>query len=140
MDYVKGIKIYEAIVESKILETTQKQIKILEKEANKIISDTTKVISTPTVVEATQSLPNNPQVPLPPPLPVATKNDILTSLTTEEISTPITQPINEVQQPINLNKETTDIQISNLTNIPNNPVLNNPGLNNPGLNNPGIIV
>jgi hypothetical protein len=128
MDYVKGIKIYEAIVESKILETTQKQIKTLEKEANKIISDTTKAISTSTVVEARQQLPNNTQTPVPLPVAVATKNDILASLKTEEIPAPITQPIIQVQQPINLNKETTDIQISNLTNIPNNPVPNNPGL------------
>ena len=32
MDYSKGIKIYEAIIENKILETTQNQIKTLEKE------------------------------------------------------------------------------------------------------------
>jgi hypothetical protein len=138
MDYVKGIKIYEAIVESKILETTQKQIKTLEKEANKIISDTAKVISAPTVVEATQ-------VPVPVPLPIPVneknidaKNEILTSLTSETL--PKTQPIDQVQQPINLNKETTDIQTSNLTNIPNNPPLNIPPVNIPPVNNPGIIV
>lgn len=39
-DYVNGIKIYEAIVESKILETTQKQIESLKGEANKIIDET----------------------------------------------------------------------------------------------------
>jgi 23S rRNA maturation mini-RNase III len=50
MDYVNGIKIYEAIVESKILETTQKQIQTLEKEANKIISETTKVLDIPKIV------------------------------------------------------------------------------------------
>ena len=43
MDYVKGIKLYEAIVESKILETTQKQIQNLNKQASKIIEETTKV-------------------------------------------------------------------------------------------------
>jgi hypothetical protein len=47
MDYMNGIKIYEAIVESKILETTQKQIESLKKEANKIIDETTTVVSTP---------------------------------------------------------------------------------------------
>jgi hypothetical protein len=36
-DYVNGIKLYEAIVESKILETTQKQINTLSKESDKII-------------------------------------------------------------------------------------------------------
>ena len=58
MDYVNGIKIYEAIVESKILETTQKQIKALEKEANKLIDETTKVVSTPQIL--VPPLNNNP--------------------------------------------------------------------------------
>jgi hypothetical protein len=39
-DYVNGVKIYEAIVESKILSTTEKQIENLKKEANKIITET----------------------------------------------------------------------------------------------------
>jgi len=43
-DYINGIKIYEAIVESKILETTQKQIESLKKEANKIIDETKKAV------------------------------------------------------------------------------------------------
>ncbi len=38
-DYVNGIKIYEAIIESKILETTQNQIKSLEKQAINIIKE-----------------------------------------------------------------------------------------------------
>jgi hypothetical protein len=41
-DYVNGIKIYEAIVETKILETTQKQIDNLKTEAEKIIKETQK--------------------------------------------------------------------------------------------------
>jgi len=48
IDYVNGIKIYEAIVESKILETTQKQIETLKKEASSIIQET-KQTSTPIV-------------------------------------------------------------------------------------------
>ena len=39
-DYVNGMKIYEAIVESKILETTKKQIESLTNEASKIIDET----------------------------------------------------------------------------------------------------
>ena len=39
-DYVNGLKIYEAIVEKKILETTQNQIKTLQKESDKILSET----------------------------------------------------------------------------------------------------
>jgi hypothetical protein len=42
LDYVNGIKIYEAIVESKILETTKKQIENLEKKADSIIAETKK--------------------------------------------------------------------------------------------------
>jgi hypothetical protein len=43
-DYVNGIKVYEAIVESKILETTQNQIESLKLEASKIIQDTRKTV------------------------------------------------------------------------------------------------
>jgi len=46
-DYVNGIKIYEAIVESKILETTQKQIEQLKSEANKIIKETSSTTISP---------------------------------------------------------------------------------------------
>lgn len=42
-DYVNGIKLYEAIVESKILETTQKQIETLKSDASKIIQETKKI-------------------------------------------------------------------------------------------------
>ena len=43
-DYVNGLKIYEAIVEKKILETTQKQINTLQKESDKIVSETNNLI------------------------------------------------------------------------------------------------
>jgi hypothetical protein len=43
-DYVNGIKLYEAIVESKIIETTQKQIENLQKEAKNIIKETKQII------------------------------------------------------------------------------------------------
>lgn len=56
MDYVNGVKLYEAIVEKKILETTQNQIETLKKEASKIISETKNVElpirNTPAVVTA----------------------------------------------------------------------------------------
>lgn len=81
-DYVNGVKLYEAIVESKIVETTQKQIENLQKEATKIISETQSV-SKPVAVEknnqfdtpisstiATQSMGpsslNNQQQAIPP--------------------------------------------------------------------------
>lgn len=38
-DYVNGIKLFEAIVESKIIETTKKQIETLEKKASSIIKE-----------------------------------------------------------------------------------------------------
>jgi hypothetical protein len=41
-DYVNGVQIFEAIVESKIYQTTQKQIETLKKEATKIIEETKK--------------------------------------------------------------------------------------------------
>ena len=43
-DYLKGIKIYEAIVESKIVETTQKQIQNLENKAKMLIQETQKPV------------------------------------------------------------------------------------------------
>jgi hypothetical protein len=74
IDYVNGVKIFEAIVESKIIETTQKQIENLKKEASKIISQT-KNASKPTkqehasivIVENNTSpiIPTNISSPLP---------------------------------------------------------------------------
>ena len=65
-DYVNGIKLYEAIVESKILETTQKQIDNLKIEAKKIITETQKatapVVEKPAVIvvepSTTSSVPS----------------------------------------------------------------------------------
>ena len=61
-DYVNGIKLYEAIVESKILETTQKQIDNLKNEAKKIITETQKstvpVPQKPAVIIAEPSYSN----------------------------------------------------------------------------------
>jgi hypothetical protein len=44
LDYVENLKVYEAIVESKILETTKKQIENLEKKANIIVDETSKKV------------------------------------------------------------------------------------------------
>ena len=46
-DYVNGIKIYEAIVEAKILETTEKQIQNLENKAKNIMNETNKTVPPP---------------------------------------------------------------------------------------------
>lgn len=44
-DYVNGVKLYEAIVESKIIETTQNQIETLKAESLKIIQETKKTLT-----------------------------------------------------------------------------------------------
>lgn len=61
-DYVEGLKIYEAIVEKKILETTQNQIKTLQKESDKIISETnnyTKPVAAPPIFVPTSTTEPN---------------------------------------------------------------------------------
>ena len=65
MDYVNGIKLYEAIVESKILETTQNQIDALKKEASKIIKDTQNTVVGPVQAE-TNFVKPIPPAPVPP--------------------------------------------------------------------------
>ena len=81
-DYVNGIKLYEAIVESKILETTKNQIKTLEADAAKIISETKKVSApakpkqmipqTPVVVVAAGQVDAPIVTPIPPITPITT--------------------------------------------------------------------
>jgi hypothetical protein len=57
-DYVAGVKLYEAIVESKILSTTQKQIDNLKNESIKIIEETKK----PAITSKNQDTQNNTQM------------------------------------------------------------------------------
>ena len=52
-DYVAGVQLFEAIVESKIIETTEKQIENLKKEANKIIAQTTQLEPNPANINPT---------------------------------------------------------------------------------------
>ena len=59
-DYVNGIKLYEAIVEAKILETTKKQIETLKTEASKIIRETKTAVVSP--VKDEQFIKPAPQV------------------------------------------------------------------------------
>jgi hypothetical protein len=54
-DYVNGVKLYEAIVETKIIATTQQQIENLKANANKILDETNKV-TTPLVKQNTEPL------------------------------------------------------------------------------------
>jgi len=94
-DFVNGVKLYEAIVEKKILETTQKQIDNLQKKADEIIQDTKKIIkesqpppavqkpvisNTPNInikPAASKSNPLNPNPILPIPLKPITPNESL---------------------------------------------------------------
>ena len=70
-DYVNGLKIYEAIVESKIKQTTQNQIITLQKEANKKIDDT---------MNLTASLESPTRAIQPPPPPPKNEIDIANAL------------------------------------------------------------
>ena len=71
LSYVKGIKLYEAIVESKILETTQNQIKVLNTQADKIIKETTAVIKpkAPVAIPLNTSYNQGPFNPVKAPVP-----------------------------------------------------------------------
>jgi ribosomal protein L17 len=69
-DYVNGIKIYESIVESKILETTQKQIKNLQSQADNIIIDSKKQNLDNKIITSTINLNPSPSPnPYPNPIP-----------------------------------------------------------------------
>jgi hypothetical protein len=78
-DYVTGVKLYEAIVESKIVETTQKQIDNLKREASKIISETQSVVK-PVIVEK-----NGLMGPI---TPVSSISSSTPTISTPTISTP----------------------------------------------------
>jgi hypothetical protein len=56
MDYVNGVKLYEAIVESQILETTDKQIKALSAQKNKLITEIKDKVSNKTPVRVNNVL------------------------------------------------------------------------------------
>jgi hypothetical protein len=85
-DYVNGVKLYEAIVESKILETTQKQIDNLKTQAKKIITETKKatapVVQKPAVIVAEPSVSSSSV-----PSTSTTVSDIITSTTSSIPST-----------------------------------------------------
>jgi hypothetical protein len=83
-DYVNGIKIYEAIVESKILETTQQQIKKLEKEAvNLINSSNTSTPAAPKAVPAPIPAPESIAAPKAVPAPIPAPESIAASKVVE---------------------------------------------------------
>jgi len=69
-EFLNGLKLYETIVESKILQTTESQIKILDKEKKKIVADLTQpqlartqqVLQRPVVANPIPELQQSPQM------------------------------------------------------------------------------
>ncbi len=99
MGYVRGIKIYEAIVEAKILETTQKQIDSLKKEATQIIDDTTKVVNKPPV-NLDVKPPVNPDVN--PPVNLDVNLDVNPPVNPPLVPVNNTQNIQQNKYPLNM--------------------------------------
>jgi hypothetical protein len=103
-DYVDGLKIYEAIVEKKILETTQKQINTLQKESNNFVSETKNFIKpiiapnvpiapvAPNAPNAPIIVPIAPIAPVAPNIPTSTTLPNTSSLVSE---TPDNNNLNE---------------------------------------------
>ena len=77
-DYVNGLKIYEAIVEKKILETTQNQINTLQKESDNIVSETKNFVKPPI-----ESIPQIERVP-PIEKPIISINNELPNNITQQ--------------------------------------------------------
>jgi len=123
-DYVNGVKIFEAIVESKIVETTQKQIESLKKEATKIIQETKKAS------EPVKSLPppviiveNNTQTSSVTPVPLISTQQpnaqpILSSDYTSKSLTPQTSVPTPIVPIISLSSTTPSMPV-----IPNNQII-----------------
>lgn len=83
-DYVNGVKLYEVIVESKIFETTQKQINNLQAEASKLIKE---VQSSAEPVAMPKAVP---QVVVPAPIPAPAVVPLSTSSSSSSSSSSAT--------------------------------------------------
>ena len=101
-DYVNGVKLYEAIVESKIFETTQKQIETLKLQASKIIQET-KSVSAPVIAPVPVVAPVVAPVIVPvvaPVVPVVAPLPVVPTISTPSISSSIpTATISGITQP-----------------------------------------
>ena len=119
-DYVNGIKLYEAIVEAKILETTQKQIETLKTEASKIIKETKTAVVTP--IKEEQFVKPPPQVQ--PVVVAGVVQSEKVPLTTEIINeSSVTNTIPTTVVPTNIVPTTvvpTNIVPTNI--VPTNPM------------------
>jgi hypothetical protein len=111
-DYVTGVKLYEAIVESKILETTQKQIDNLKNEAKKIITEAKKS----TVPVDLKPVDLKPAVIIAEP----STSSINTSTTSTTSSVPSTSVTNSIVSPTYISPSIsgqTQLSTSSLTPI-----------------------
>jgi hypothetical protein len=119
-DYVNGVKLYEAIVESKILETTQKQIETLKTEASKIIQETKKTspqVAAPVVapvVIAEGQYPSNTTTTTP----ISTQNtSSLTSSTVPYSLTPNISSTYSTSPTTNINTTPSSSSVSGVTQL-----------------------
>jgi hypothetical protein len=123
-DYVNGVKLYEAIVESKILETTQKQIETLKTEASKIIQETKKaskpapvIIAGPSTGSTTSLTPlsiTTPQISsITPPSSTISSITPLTSSTTPYTTSSITSSTDALT-----NTTSNNINVSQVSTLP----------------------
>ena len=103
-DYVNGVKLYEAIVESKILETTQKQIETLKTEASKIIQETKKASKPAPVVVAA-----------PAPVVIAAPSNTTSSAST--MSTQQSSGLTSSTVPSSLTPNMSSTPVSSITSI-----------------------
>jgi archaellum component FlaC len=103
-DYITGVQLFEAIVESKIVETTEKQIENLKKEADKIIKETKK---------ASQPVKQNE-----PPVVVAEPNTTISS-----ISTPSNIPTISTTSTTSTMPTTSTTNTTSILPIPTNTLL-----------------
>ena len=118
-DYVNGMKIYEAIVESKILDTTQKQIESLQTQAKKIINETKKtVVPVPNPVPNPVPSPSNSVEVVPikkvetikeQPSPVSVSTAIVPIKKVETIMTPPSTTTNSGESASVITSETTRV-------------------------------
>jgi hypothetical protein len=128
-DYVNGVKLYEAIVESKILETTQKQIETLKTEASKIIQETKKTspqVAAPVVAQvaapvviAEGQYPSN-TINTTTTTPISTQNT--SSLTSSTVPYSLTPNISSTYSTsttpnINTTMPTTSSSVSGVTQL-----------------------
>ena len=128
-DYFNGVKIYEAIVESKIIETTQRQIENLKEQAKKIISETKKtsqpIIKPVVIAEPYQSTENDTIIPissiLTPTIPDTTDSSVEPSLSDSSIDTS-TPSENGVTIDAN-SSLSTDSNINTTTPLANNKAI-----------------